>query len=88
MKHAWYVYILKCSDNSLYTGITTNLTRRVDEHNHNDKLGARYTRGRRPVILAYYEQLADRSQASVRERIIKKMPRMKKEALISGHLPE
>ncbi|MBE9502976.1 MAG: GIY-YIG nuclease family protein, partial [Proteobacteria bacterium] len=44
----WYVYIVQCSDDSLYTGITKDLTRRVEEHNSNDILGARYTRARRP----------------------------------------
>ena len=77
----YYVYIVKCSDATLYTGITTDLTRRLDEHNNSPK-GAKYTKVRRPVELVYSEKCKDRSSASKREYIIKKLSRMKKEALI------
>jgi len=77
----YYVYIVKCSDATLYTGITTDLTRRLDEHNNSPK-GAKYTKVRRPVELVYSEKHEDRSSASKREYIIKKLSRMKKEALI------
>ena len=78
----YYVYILKCSDNTLYTGITTDLTRRVEEHNHSSK-GAKYTRVRRPVELVYSEECGDRSVASKREyQIKKKMSRAEKLELI------
>ena len=78
----YYVYILKCSDNSLYTGITTDLTRRVEEHNYSPK-GAKYTRVRRPVELVYSEECGDRSVASKREyQIKKKMSRAEKLELI------
>lgn len=83
MSTDWYVYIVKCADDTLYTGITTDLTRRIEEHNHNNKLGSRYTKTRRPVVLVYSERHTNRSLASVRENEIKKMPRIKKEALIS-----
>lgn len=69
----WYVYILRCADGTLYTGITTDLARRVEEHN-NGKAGARYTRSRRPVALVYSEAAANRSDASKREHAIKKLP--------------
>ena len=78
----WTVYILRCSDNSLYTGITRDLNRRLNEHNHNDRLAAAYTRSRRPVILEYQEAHADRSSASKREATIKKMTKVEKEILI------
>lgn len=78
----WYVYMLYCDDGSLYTGITTDLTRRLAEHNDN-KLGARYTRARRPVRLAWFEQCQSRSHASVREAEIKKLDRRQKTELIT-----
>ena len=77
----WYVYILQCSDNSLYTGITTNIQRRVMEHNGSIG-GAKYTRSRRPVNLVYQEDCEDRSSASKREMEIKKLSSEKKRSLI------
>lgn len=80
----YYIYILKCSDNTLYTGITTDLNRRIDEHNTSHK-GAKYTRMRRPVALVYSEEYADRSSASKREyEIKKKMSRTEKLELIES----
>lgn len=80
----YYVYIVKCADETLYTGIATELDRRMDEHNHSDK-GAKYTRIRRPVRLMYSEEYPDRSAASKREyEIKKKMNRAEKLALILG----
>jgi len=74
----YYVYIVKCSDETLYTGITTQLDRRIEEHN-NSKKGAKYTRARRPVVLVYSEEYADRCTASKREyEIKKKMTRKEK----------
>ncbi len=78
----YFVYIVKCSDNTLYTGITTELERRIEEHNDSDK-GAKYTRLRRPVSLVYSEEYPDRSSASKREyEIKKKMSRVEKLNLI------
>ena len=67
----YFVYMLKCADGTFYTGIATELKRRVDEHNSSDK-GAKYTRTRRPVTLVYSEIHPDRSSASKREYEIKK----------------
>ncbi len=78
----WIVYILRCSDNSLYTGITRNLNRRLNEHNHDNRLAAAYTRARRPVKMVYQETHRDRSSASKREAIIKNMSRDEKEEMI------
>lgn len=78
----WYVYIVQCSDDSLYTGITKDLTRRVEEHNSNDILGARYTRARRPVSLVYEEVLNTRAEAARREYELKLLRRKDKLALI------
>ncbi|CAA6800279.1 MAG: Endonuclease [uncultured Sulfurovum sp.] len=69
--------MVQCSDDTLYTGITTDLERRVDEHNNSQK-GAKYTRARRPVSLVYREALENRSLASKREFLIKKMKRKEK----------
>jgi putative endonuclease len=79
----YYVYIVKCADDTLYTGISTQLERRIEEHNSSDR-GAKYTRVRRPVELVYSEEYPDRSSASKREYEIKKrMTREKKLALIA-----
>ncbi len=78
----WKVYVLRCSDNSLYTGITRDLNRRLDEHNHNDRLASAYTRARRPVKLVYQENHPNRSSATKREIVIKKLKKSEKEALI------
>ncbi|WP_457746502.1 GIY-YIG nuclease family protein [Sulfurimonas sp.] len=78
---AYFVYIVKCIDETLYTGIATDVERRIYEHNHSDK-GAKYTRNRRPVELLYSEECKDRSSASKREYIIKKFSRLKKLKLI------
>ena len=81
MNKDWYVYIVKCSDNSLYTGITVDLERRVEEHNTSKK-GAKYTKSRRPVHLVYSEKQQDRSSASKRESAIKKLSRSEKLILL------
>jgi len=77
----WWVYLLRCADGSLYTGITTDLERRLAEHNGDGPAGARYTRSRRPVQLAWCEATATRSEASQREAAIKRLDRARKLAL-------
>lgn len=77
----YHLYILKCADKTLYTGITTDLKRRIIEHN-GSKLGARYTSSRRPVHLVYTKKFIDRSMASKEESRIKKMKRSEKLELI------
>lgn len=69
----WYVYILKCSDNSLYTGITNNLENRINKHNNGT--GAKYTKGRAPVTLLKHFIVASKSEALKLEIKIKKLPR-------------
>jgi len=78
---SYFVYILECSDGSLYTGITKDVAKRLDEHNTSDK-GAKYTKARRPVKLLYEEYSENRSSASKREYSIKKLSRLKKLQLI------
>lgn len=79
---AWTVYILRCSDGSLYTGVTTDLTRRLQEHNFAAN-GARYTRSRRPVHLVHAEIAANRSAACRREYQLKQLSRAAKEKLVA-----
>lgn len=79
----WSVYIVRCADGSLYTGIAKDVARRVEEHNSNNLLAANYTRARRPVTLVYREAAATRSAAGRREYRIKQMNRLEKEALIA-----
>lgn len=79
---AWTVYILQCADGSLYTGITTDLARRIDEHQTGIK-GARYTNGRGPFQLMYRAHCENRAKASKLEISIKALSRTKKLALIS-----
>ncbi len=80
----WTVYILQCRDGTLYTGITDNLPRRLAAHNGGK--GAKYTRGRGPVVLVHQESCPDRSAALRRERAIKALSRSQKLALC--HLPD
>jgi len=79
----WSVYILRCADNSLYTGVTTDIQRRLDEHNGLVKNGAKYTRNRQPVKLVYQETAASRSEACKRESAIKNLNKSKKERLVT-----
>jgi len=75
-----YVYILKCNDNTYYTGYTVDLERRLEEHQLG--LACKYTRGRTPVELVYWENLATKSEAMQRECQIKKLNRSEKQRLI------
>jgi putative endonuclease len=76
-EQTWFLYIVVCSDDSLYTGITTNIDRRLYEHNYTKK-GAKYTRSRRPVQLRYCATYPSRSIASKAEASIKKLKRADK----------
>jgi putative endonuclease len=84
MKRTYSLYILRCVDDTLYTGITTDLERRVEEHN-SLTLGAKYTRGRRPVTLMFSKEFPNRSLASQEEARIKKLSRVQKLALFQFH---
>lgn len=80
MESNWYLYILRCADGTLYTGITTNVERRLEAHRSGK--GAKYTRGRSPLELAYREECGSHSDALKRELLVKKMNREQKEQLI------
>lgn len=82
--YAYYTYILKCSDNTLYTGWTTDLAKRLQTHNAGK--GARYTRGRLPVSLVYFETYSTRHEAMQREVAIKKLSRSQKLHLIEKYI--
>ena len=79
----WFVYMVRCADESLYTGVATDVSRRVAEHNGENGLGARYTRSRRPVSLVYQEPCDNRSQACQREYAIKQLSRRAKLAMLA-----
>ena len=87
MNGDWHVYLLRCADDSLYCGITTDVTRRLAQHNGLLPGGARYTRARRPVRLEACRACADRSQALRLEARIKKTPRREKCLLLHNAPP-
>ncbi len=82
----YFLYIIQCNDQTLYTGITTDLERRIKEHN-SSKLGAKYTKVRRPVKLVYSKEFENRSLASKEESRIKKLSRTEKIKLTSVETP-
>ena len=86
MANTYYVYILRCADDTLYTGWTTDVTKRVKTHNSGK--GAKYTRARLPVELVYTEEFDDKIEAQKREYAIKQLTRAEKEALIESELDE
>ena len=84
MEQTWYLYILKCKDDTFYTGITTNVEKRLEAHRAGK--GAKYTRGRGPLELVYRETCGSHSQALKRELQVKALPREEKQNLIAGEL--
>ncbi len=84
MKKSYHLYILRCVDETLYTGITTDITRRIEEHN-SSKLGAKYTRARRPVALVYAKKFRSKSAALKAEYKIKQLMRDQKIMLIQKY---
>lgn len=82
MKKIYYFYIVRCSDNSLYCGQTTNLKKRIQEHNSSPSRSAKYVRGKRPVHLVYSEECENLQFALKREYQVKQWPKDKKESLV------
>ena len=80
MEQIWYLYMLRCRDGSLYTGITTDVEKRLEQHRSGK--GAKYTRGRGPLELVYTEECGDHSAALRRELAIKALPREEKWKLL------
>ena len=77
----YYIYIVRCQDDTYYTGFTNNIEKRIRAHN--EKKGAKYTRGRTPVKLIYYEEFESKTEALKREYEVKKLSRKQKELLVS-----
>ena len=80
----WQVYLLQCADQSLYVGVTTDLARRLQQHNGQLAGGARYTQARRPVALVWSEACDSRSDAQQREHALRRLSREQKLAIIAG----
>lgn len=80
----WHIYMVRCADGTLYTGVTTDLARRIAEHNGVKRGGARYTRCRRPVELVWYEAAETRALACKREYALKGLSRQAKLKLVEG----
>ncbi len=80
---AYFFYILRCRDNSLYCGVALDVAKRVEEHNFSKSYGAKYTKSRRPVGLVYAEKCIDKSTALRREAEVKKWNKQTKEKLIA-----
>lgn len=79
----WFVYIIRCSDNSLYTGVTTNIERRFKEHQESKK-GSKYARAKIPLRVVYQETHINRSEAQIREAKLKKLTKAEKEKLVKS----
>lgn len=78
----YYFYLIRCSDDSLYSGVTTDLSRRLLEHNSQSIRGSKYVRSRQPAILVYHEKLSSKSKALKREAAVKKWSKEMKEQLV------
>ena len=81
----WHLYLVRCRDGSLYTGITIDVARLFAEHQENTSMGAKYLRGRRPLVLVYQKKLGSRSLALGVESKVKKLPKAKKEEVIKDN---
>lgn len=82
----WYVYVIRCADQSLYTGITTDVTRRLQEHNAQGKLTAKYLRGKHPLQLVFQLQVPTKSIALKLELEIKSLSKLEKELMLKSKL--
>ena len=80
----WHLYIIRCADNSLYTGIAIDVDKRFAEHQKQGANCAKYLRGRSPLVLAYQESVGSRGEASRREYAIKQLSKREKEALLAN----
>lgn len=78
----WYLYMIRCGDGSFYTGITTDVDRRLSDHRSNSGKGARYLRGRNPMTLVFQKKLGNKSLALIVENKVKKLSKKRKEQLI------
>lgn len=81
----WFLYMIRCRDGSLYTGITTDVTRRFSEHCEQGDKCARYLRGRAPLELVFFIKAGDRAHASRLEYLVKRLPKVEKELIVDCH---
>ena len=82
----WSIYMIRCGDNSIYTGISNNVSKRFATHQSGNAKAAKYTRTRHPLKLVFTAEIGDRSAASIAEHQIKKLPKRTKEALVAGRI--
>ncbi len=82
----WFLYLIRCKNCRLYTGITTDVERRFKEHESGDKKGSKYLRGKKPLTLVLRKKVGDRSMALKIEAKVKKMSKIKKELLVDGKI--
>jgi putative endonuclease len=82
----WWLYLIRCKNNTLYTGITTDVKRRFSEHQSGTVKSAKYLRGKGPLELVYHSKVGNRSEASIAEYNVKKLSRANKDQLIDGSL--
>ena len=82
----WFLYLIRCKNGRLYTGITTDVERRFEEHNSGDKKGSKYLRGKTPLKLVMKKRVGDRSMALKIEAKVKRLPKIKKELLVDGKI--
>jgi len=82
----WFLYLIRCKDNSLYTGITIDVNRRFEEHQNNDRKGSKYLRGKAPLKLVLKKKIGNKSLASKVEAKVKKLPKANKELLVTGKI--
>jgi putative endonuclease len=82
----WFLYLIRCKDNSLYTGITTDVNRRFNEHKSNDRKGSKYLRGKAPLKLVLKKKIGNKSLASKVEAKVKKLPKANKELFVKGKI--
>ncbi|MBC8553551.1 MAG: GIY-YIG nuclease family protein [Candidatus Brocadiales bacterium] len=82
----WFLYLIRCRNGRLYTGITTDVARRFEEHESGDKKGSKYLRGKTPLTLVLKKRVGDRSMALKIEAKVKKLPKTKKELLVGGKI--
>ncbi len=82
----WFLYLIRCNNGRLYTGITTDVERRFEEHKSGDKKGSKYLRGKTPLELVLKKKVGNRSMAMKIEAKVKKLPKIKKELLVDGKI--
>ncbi len=82
----WFLYLIRCRNGRLYTGITTDVERRFEEHESGDKKGSKYLRGKAPLKLVMKKKVGDRSMALKIEAKVKKLPKIKKELFVDGKI--